>query len=149
MVPIMLAAAILSGCGDDEPDPNSGMYDAVSATAFGMEVAVDEVFEGGLSIELKNGGKAKFYFGDDDYSMKWKLDGDSFHAEGGGAELDGTLSNGVMALEDIMGSGIDIRLVCDDIANGSSGEGEDEASVIGTPGLLKRLKKAKNGKDVY
>ena len=42
--------------------------------------------------------------------MKWTLDGTTFHAEGGGAELDGTLSDGVMVLEDVLSSGVSITL---------------------------------------
>ena len=104
----------LCACGESaEPDPNAGLYEAVSASALGFTVSVSDVFEEGLSLELKNGGKASFHYEGKDYGMKWTLDGDVFHAEGGGAELDGTLANGVMVLQNVLDSGIDITLVCE------------------------------------
>ena len=49
----------LSACGGSaEPDPNAGLYEAVSATALGYTIPVEDVFEEGFSLELKNGGKA-------------------------------------------------------------------------------------------
>lgn len=102
----------LAACGGTVSDPNAGLYDAVSAEMWGISVEVKEVFEDGFSIELLNGGKAKFNYDGKSYNMKWTLDGDAFHAEGGGAELDGTLSNGVMVLEDVLDSGVTITLVC-------------------------------------
>ena len=102
----------MCACGaEEEVDPNAGVYDAISAEMYGIKIAVDDVFEDGFSIELQNGGKAIFHYDGEDYSLKWTLDGETFHAEGGGAELDGTLKDGVMDLEDVIGSGIQIRLV--------------------------------------
>ena len=77
----------------------------------GLVISLDNVFPNGFSLELKNGGKATFHYDGKDYGMKWTLEGESFHASGGGAELDGTLSNGVMQLIDVLNSGIDITLV--------------------------------------
>ena len=112
---LLLAALLVSlaACGSSGPkDPNCGLYEAVEAEVFGITVKVEDVFEDGLSIELKDGGKAVFRYEGKDYSMKWTRDGEIFHAEGGGAELDGTLADGVMQLEDILGSGVQIKLVC-------------------------------------
>ena len=77
----------------------------------GLSISIDSVFPDGFSLELKNGGKATFHFEGKDYGMKWTLDGTTFHAEGGGAELDGTLSDGVMNLINVLDSGVNINLV--------------------------------------
>lgn len=107
----------LCACGESaEPDPNAGLYEAVSATAMGLTISVADVFEDGFSLELKNGGKATFHYEGKDYSMKWSLDGNAFHAEGGGAALDGTLADGEMVLQDVLDSGIDITLICEALA---------------------------------
>ena len=114
IVSLFLLAAIvfaLAACGSSEPDPNAGVYEAKTADMDGISISLDNVFPEGLSIELKNGGKATFRFEGKDYGMKWTLDGTTFHAEGGGAELDGTLSDGVMRLENILDSGINIDLI--------------------------------------
>lgn len=116
---LMLALSLLlgmTGCGESEtPDPNAGVYEAVSATGYGMTLDVSAVFPDGFSLTLKNGGKATFHYDKKDYGMKWSLDGEVFHAEGGGAKLDGTLSRGVMELQNILDSGIDIRLECPEL----------------------------------
>ena len=135
-----LLALILAGCGSSEPDPNSGVYNAVSAEMMGITLDINDFSDEDISIELKDGGKAKFVYEGDDYSMKWEHDGVTFHAKGGGAELDGTLSNGTLHLEDMLGMGVNMDFVCDDLANGGS---EDSGS------LLDRLKDAKKGKEVY
>ena len=93
----------LAACGESaEPDPNAGLYEAESAQMYGLSIQISDVFEDGFSLELKNGGKAVFHYEGKDYNLKWTLDGDVFHAEGGGAELDGTLSDGVMLLQNVM-----------------------------------------------
>ncbi|MBR5428945.1 MAG: hypothetical protein IK116_00290 [Firmicutes bacterium] len=102
----------LAACGGAEADdPNCGVYDATEMQMMGITLDVAEVFEDGFSIELLGGGKAKFNYDGSSYNMKWTLDGDVFHAEGGGAELDGTLADGVMQLTNVIDSGMDITLV--------------------------------------
>ncbi|MBR0163967.1 MAG: hypothetical protein IJQ12_04755 [Lachnospiraceae bacterium] len=121
-----IAAFTLSACGGSaEPDENSGVYEAVSAKAFGLEMAIDELYEGGMSIELKDGGKAVFTLEGKDYKMKWSHDGKDFQAKGGGAELEGTVEDGALLLTNLMGSGVDIRLECKSLMRKSSGKGGD------------------------
>ena len=113
LIMLLLVAALLTGlcaCGSSEPDPNAGMYKGVSAEMGGISIGLQELFGDDFAIELKDGGKAKFYYEGDDYSIKWSLDGTTFHAKGGGAELDGTLSDGTMVLENVMDSGVSITL---------------------------------------
>ena len=112
---ILALAMVLSmiGCGGSsaEPDPNAGLYEAVSAEMGGISLKVESVFPGGFSLELKDGGKATFHYDGKDYSMKWTLEGKNFHTEGGGAKLDGTLADGTMILENVLDSGVSITLV--------------------------------------
>ena len=110
---LLLIALImaLAACGASEPDPNAGVYEAKTADYAGISVSIDTVFPDGFSLELKNGGKATFHLQGKDYGMKWNLDGTTFHAEGGGAELDGTLEAGVMSLQNVLDSGVNITLV--------------------------------------
>lgn len=117
----LLAGLLLSGCGlfgKSVPNPNCGMYEAVSATAYGMEMDITDMFDDGVQIELKEKGKAKFYFSGEDYNLKWKVEDDGdFEAEGIGVELEGKLWNGELYLEDVMDSGIDIKFVCEDLVD--------------------------------
>ncbi len=117
---VMLFAAmmlVLAGCGsdDDANDPNLGLYKAKSAEMSGFTVGVEDVFERGFTLELKKKGKARLEADGDGGNMKWTLEGNKFHAEGGGAVLDGTLSDGVMVLENVMDSGMTLTLECDEI----------------------------------
>ena len=116
----------LSACGGSAaPDPNAGLYKAVSAEMWGISVNIADVFEDGFSLELKSGGKAVFHYDGKDYNLKWTLEGDSFHAEGGGAELNGTLAYGEMRLTNVLDSGMEILLVCDELVpNMLDGPGE-------------------------
>ena len=109
----------LAGCGagNSEPDPNAGVYKAESVEMLGMEMSADEAFNGSeLSIELLNGGKAKFNYEGKSYNMKWTLEGDQFTAKDSSAELKGTLSNGVMKIKNLMDMGLDVKLVCPEVA---------------------------------
>ena len=57
---LLLALAMLltlAACGEKEADPNAGVYEGISATAFGMTMPMPEVYEGETWIELKSGGK--------------------------------------------------------------------------------------------
>ncbi len=137
LLAIMMAA--LTGCGSDigADNPNLGVYKAKSAEMSGFKVSVEEVFEDGFIIELKKKGKAHLEAdGEDGGNIKWTLDGDKFHAEGGGAVLDGTLSDGVMVLENVMDSGMTLYLECDAIVAGA-GKGDDgKATLKGKKGTL-------------
>ena len=117
---VLTFAACGGGGGSASSDPNCGHYDATVLEMMGFTMDVAEVFPDGFSIDLQDGGKAKFNYDGKSYNMKWTLDGSAFHAEGGGAELDGTLSAGVMQLSDVMGSGLEITLVNADAAGGDA-----------------------------
>ncbi len=111
---ILMAAMVLmlslSACSSSEPDPNSGVYSGVSAELMGVSMELVDILEDEIVIELKDGGKAIFRYEGDSYKMKWSMDGSSFQASGGGATLNGTLSDGTMVLEDVQGSGLSITL---------------------------------------
>ena len=121
MICAVLAALMLLclvGCGGSkEPDPNAGLYKAESVRTLGMEMTAEEAFSGSeLSIELMNGGKAKFNYEGETYNMTWTLEGDQFTAKDPSAELKGTLANGVLTIKNMMDMGLDVKLVCPEVA---------------------------------
>ena len=137
LIPVMLFA--LSACGSKAPDPDAGLYEAVSAEMRGISVNIADVFENGFSLELKDGGKGIFHYDGKDYSLKWTLEDGIFHAVGGGAELNGTLAYGNLQLTDVLDSGIDILLVCEELhpqmldGPGEIAEPETEGSAPASP----------------
>lgn len=130
---MVLLSLLLTACGGsdkDGDDPNLGVYTAKSAQMSGFDIDVEDVFDGGFTIELKKKGKGEAKIGDEEANIKWTLEGTTFHAKGGGVELDGKLKGGIMMLEDVMGSGVTLVLECEEAkaAAASSGKGKDDAA---------------------
>ncbi len=142
MIACILALA-LCACGEKgATEPGTGVYVAQTASMMGFEMGVDEVFEQGFKLDLRDKGTGRIYVDGDDAGFKWTLDGTAFSGEGGGAELSGTMKDGVIELTNVMDTGIDMKLVCD---NPTGGEGSSSAPAT----LLGRLKAVKNGEQVY
>ena len=124
---------LLCACGSDAApdDPNIGVYRATKASMSGISIGVESMFEEGFTIELKNKGKGRADIDGEGANIKWSLEGEKFHAEGGGVVFDGTLRDGVMVIDDLQDSGVALTLVCDELAgaanNTSAGSGEEAA----------------------
>lgn len=114
---VMLAMAmmifLLAGCGkeDDSNNPNLGLYTAFTGSMSGIEIEIADVYAGGFTIELKANGKAQLVIDGTTGKGKWTLEGNKFTISGGGFEGEGTLKDGVMILENVMGSGLTVTLV--------------------------------------
>ncbi len=159
----VLILGLLSGCGKGEPDPNSGMYEGTTATMMGMTMDVSEVYENGVTFDLQDGGKCVANLDGEEVKLKWSTDGDKIHIEGGGVELDGTIGDGDLFIENMMDMGMDLNLHCDallhadpDKKTGSLSRGDKESDTedhdegyVAPESVLGRLKDAKAGKPVY
>ena len=145
-----IAAVSLCACGDGEAtEPGTGVYVAKTGSAMGIEMSVEDVFEEGFKLDLRDNGKGRIYVDGEDARFKWTLDGTDFSGEGGGAELSGTMKDGVIELHDVMGTGIDMKLVCDEIAGNAGDTAGDSGNAYADSTLLERLKGVKNGDTVY
>ena len=118
---VLLVAMLLTlpACGS-KPDPNCGVYEARIGTVDGITVSVQQVYENGFSVELKDGGKAVLKIDGEDYRLTWKCEGDRLTIEAKDTSFHGTLSEGMMVLEDFNGSGIDFTLICKELFVSSS-----------------------------
>ena len=146
--------SFLAGCGEETAtEPGTGVYEAKYASMMGIDMDISEIFDDGFKLDLRDNGKGRVYFDGDDAGFKWTLDGTDFSGKGGGAEISGTMKDGVIELPNFMDTGIDLTLICDDVAGGSSSDGSDkntaEADVTKTTTLLNRLRSVKNGEQVY
>ena len=109
----------LCSCGGgkvDPSDPNQGLWTAVTGEMMGLEMEVEEFFGQGFTIELQSDGKCALNVDGEKANGKWTLTGSSFTVEGGGLDAKGTLKDGVLTLEDVLGMGLTIHFT----KNGSS-----------------------------
>lgn len=108
IIALLLALAMLlslAACGgSEEEDPNAGMYYGTNATVMGFSMPMSEVYEGETWVELKNGGKGTIMLDGDDFSMKWKLEGETFTLTVEGEDSVGTLVDGIITV-DLMNMG--------------------------------------------
>lgn len=108
----VLMLACMAACGgNSEPDPNEGLYEGTSAEMWGLSLNINDVYDGGFSVELMGNGKCRISVGDEAARGKWELDGTAFSCSGGGVDLEGTLQDGVMILENVMDSGVRMTLI--------------------------------------
>jgi len=98
---LLLTVAMLltfAACGKEE-DPNVGIYEGVSGEKDGVTLTMEELYPGESYLELENGGKAVLVLEGDEYSGKWKLDGEDLDLEVEGEDCSGTLEDGVITFE--------------------------------------------------
>ena len=80
-------------------NPNAGIYEGVSGEKDGVTLTMEELYPGESYLELKNGGKAVLVLEGDEYSGKWKLDGEDLALVVEGEDCSGTLEDGVITFE--------------------------------------------------
>lgn len=111
LVFILLIVLLIRGCTGavkDAFDPNLGVYNATTAERNGKTVSATDIFENGASIELKAKDKCVFNIDGDKYNIKWTLDGTDINVKGKGFNCDGTLNQGTLVLEDVLGMGVNL-----------------------------------------
>ena len=113
---VILAVVLICALGGKDggaaaADPNLGVYTASTAEMLGVEMDITDLFEEGVSIELKENGKCAMNVNGTKGSGKWTLEDGVFHIKGGGLDCDGTLESGVMTLENMLGMGVQMTFV--------------------------------------
>lgn len=135
LMSIFLALTLLfclCACGSE--DPNAGIYTCTSVEYSGMSLTAEEVYEGGVTLELRAGGRGTLDIEGDKGSVKWSLDGTDFTLTTADGESKGTLENGVIRVE-LLDSGLVLVLV----AEGVEAPEEQGTSIEELPGLLQEL----------
>ena len=100
------------GGGDDADDPNLGLYVASYGTYAGSRVEIEDMWADGFSIELCADGKCKVTVNGESETWRYSIDRDGeIEIKAGGDEFEGTIFNGVLTLEDVMDSNVDIVFV--------------------------------------
>lgn len=81
VVAVFVSMLSLSGCGGgggggttkSEANPYEGKWVAVVAEAMGVQLPIEECFEGDLSFELNSGGKVVFHADEETGNGKWAV----------------------------------------------------------------------------
>ena len=107
---VVLICVLGGKSGGDAADDNSdlGLYTATKAEMLGIEMDITDMFENGVTIELKSDGKCIMNVDGAKSNGKWTLENGALHIKGGILDCDGTLANGVMTLENMLNMGVAI-----------------------------------------
>lgn len=107
---VLLALVLmLCLCACGETDPNLGVYTCTNIRTQGMDLTPDEIFPGGVVLELKSGGRGTMTVDGEPGNIKWSLDGSEFSLETADGISAGELNNGVITLE-LVDTGIVLTL---------------------------------------
>lgn len=120
---VVLLVSLLGGKskpGAASSDPNVGMWTVVTAEMWGMETDISDIFENGFTVELLDKGKCKLNIDGTKANANWSLEDGVFHIKGGGLDSDGTLKNGVLVIEDVMGMGLNLTFKKEGAQSGGS-----------------------------
>ena len=110
IVLVTILVLTLGACGGkvNPDDPNQGLWKATTGEMFGISVDIEEMFAKGFTIELQDKGKCAIFADGKKSNGSWTLDGSAFTVKGGGMNCKGTLTNGVIILEDVLGMGLNL-----------------------------------------
>ncbi len=106
---ILFLPNAFSGADSDE----LGVYYASDITMMGMSFDPGELFEDGLSVELKSGNKCVLKMEGIEYNAEWTLDGTELTIKQNDDEFSGTLENNTIFMSNLMNLGLEITFVKD------------------------------------
>lgn len=147
---VLLVAKNLGGTAAAD-NPDLGLYNAASAEMYGVAVEVDDLWAKGFTIELKDKNKCDISVDGQKGSGKWELDGEQLHISGSGLDCDGTLSGGLMTLDNVLGTGMKLTFVQEGRALNQPGAGtslpagEPASDPAGDPAQWNALQQQWNG----
>ena len=119
LVVIAALVFIFTGRGGSKAaadDPVLGLYTAQKAETAGISISINTMWKDGFTIELKDKGKAQINVDGKSGSAKWTLDDETFTIKGSGVDCSGTLSDGVLTLENVMDTGVTLFFTKDGVS---------------------------------
>ena len=109
----LIGIAVLAFGGSDRAaanDPNLGLYKATSASMYGMDLNLDDIFDGGFTIELQKGGKCRIQAGEEKGIGTWSLEDGILTVNDGTSTIEGKLEDGVFTVENMLDMGLNMTL---------------------------------------
>ncbi len=108
LLAIMLVAGLAACGGGSSDDPNVGTWNAVSASMMGIDMEVADLFEDGVTLELKANGKFTLSVDGEKGNGKWEYGGDAINFSASDADMTGTVKDGMLTLTNLLGMGVDV-----------------------------------------
>ena len=105
---VLLLSMTACGGSVNPNDPNQGLWKAVSGEMLGISMEVSEFFGEGFTLELKDKGKCVIFVDGDKASGTWTLEKGVFTVKGGGIDCAGRLENGILTLDNVLGTGLNL-----------------------------------------
>ena len=94
--------------GGKADDPNLGVYKAATVEMYGMQLNADDIYQNGFTIELKSNGVCEINSDGQKGRGKWTLEDDKITIDDNHSVITGTLSNGVLTLENMLDMGLNM-----------------------------------------
>ncbi|MDL2235953.1 hypothetical protein LJC07_07420 [Christensenellaceae bacterium OttesenSCG-928-L17] len=109
LLALMLVFSLAAcGGGGKSDDPNVGKWNAVSASMLGLDMGIADLFEGGVTLELKSNGKFTLDVDGEKGSGKWEYNGTGIQMTASGVDMSATIANGKLTLTNLLGMGMDL-----------------------------------------
>ncbi len=112
VVVMMIAVTLIAGCGGGKATGYEGKYVSVSGEMMGVELTGEDVE--GWSIELKNGGKGTIELEGEKGNIDWSVEGEAITIKVEGEEMTGTIGDGNIVIDDVLGSGMKLTFAKED-----------------------------------
>ena len=94
--------------GGKADDPNLGVYKAATVEMYGMQLNAEDIYKNGFTIELKANGVCEINSDGQKGRGKWTLEDDKITIDDNHSVITGTLSNGVLTLENMLDMGLNM-----------------------------------------
>ena len=114
VVAVFVSMLSLSGCGGgggttkSEANPYEGKWVAVVAEAMGVQLPIEECFEGDLSFELNSGGKVVFHADEETGNGKWAVADNKLTITIQGEEMVADVGENTFTFDDLMDMGLKV-----------------------------------------
>ena len=141
VVAVFVSMLSLSGCGGgggggttkSEANPYEGKWVAVVAEAMGVQLPIEECFEGDLSFELNSGGKVVFHADEETGNGKWAVADNKLTITIQGEEMVADVGENTFTFDDLMDMGLKVIFGKEgtDATNPENYLTEDELALIG------------------
>src|SRR5690554_5022559 len=105
---VNLAACSIKDVIGNSDDPKVGVWNAVTASMMGIDSDVAEMFEKGVTLELKAQGKYDMMMDGKKTNGKWSYKDGDLKLSQKGVDFSGHIENSLLILTDMLDIGLDL-----------------------------------------